>query len=498
MEHNHACEIREMTKPHTEQSLDPENWDEIRQLGHQMVDDMVEYLRTIRERPAWKAMPEESKHRFTQRLPYQPTDATEVYSDFLTHILPYNKGNVHPRFWAWVQGTGTPVSVFADMLAATMNANVTIGEQSAMYVDLQVVNWCREMMEYPETSSGMLVSGASMANLTALLVARNTKLENVRKQGLQPLSGPPVMYCSTESHSCIDKAAEVMGLGKAGLRKIPVGGDYRMDVVQLRSQIQQDIAAGYLPFAIVGNAGTVNTGAIDPLSELSSIAKEFGLWFHVDGAFGALARLVPDYKPVLEAISRSDSVAFDLHKWMYIPYEVGCVLIRDRQQHQMAFSNTPAYLVQHERGLASGLESLNQYGIELSRGFKALKVWMAIRHYGMEAFIAQIQKNIEQAFYLEQGVKSNPALQLMAPVTLNIVCFRYIQDGLSEEVLGAVNKEIVMRLQEEGIASPSYTMLGGKYCIRVAITNHRSKTEDFDLLLAEVMRLGKKTSNLFQ
>ncbi len=485
-----------MTKPDTEQSLDPENWEEMRQLGHAMVDDVIDYLRNIRERPVWSAMPKDAKQQFEQGLPYQPIDANEVYADFMKYILPYNKGNVHPRFWAWVQGTGTPVSVFADMLAAAMNANVTIGEQSAMYVDQQVVNWCREMMEYPETASGMLVSGASMANLTALLVARNTMLEGVRNQGLQHFSGQPVMYCSTESHSCIDKAAEVMGLGKKGLQKIPVRSDYCMDVASLRNQILEDIAAGKLPFAIIGNAGTVNTGAIDPLHELAATAKEFGLWFHVDGAFGALARLVPEYTPVLEAISQSDSVAFDLHKWMYIPYEVGCVLIRDRQMHRMAFSNTPTYLIQHERGLASGLESLNHYGIELSRGFKALKVWMAIRHYGMNALIRQIQKNIQQALYLEQKIKSEPSLQLMAPVTLNIVCFRFVYEGCSDVQLGEINKEIVMKLQEEGFASPSYAILGGKYCIRVAITNHRSKTEDFDLLLTEVLRLGKKTGNL--
>ncbi len=481
--------------PHTEDTLDPQDWEELRKIGHKMVDDVVDYLQAIRERPVWKAMPDQAKAEFKHPVPKNPEDIQQIYNDFLTYILPYNKGNVHPRFWAWVQGTGTPLAVFADMLASAMNANVTIGEQSAMYVDKQVVNWCIEMMQFPPTASGMLVSGASMANLTALLVARNASLPNIRESGMAQAGCLPLMYCSVEAHSCIGKAAEVIGVGQSGLRKIPVDDQYMIQIETLRTQIQKDIADGFMPIAIIGNAGTVNTGAIDDLNALLRVAKEFGLWLHVDGAFGALAGLTPQYSQLRHAISQADSVAFDLHKWMYMPYEVGCVLIRDKDLHRQAFANAPTYLIQHSRGLAAGMDSLNNYGIELSRGFKALKVWMSLREHGIDKIAGQIQKNIEQANYLASYVGTDPSLQLMAPVSLNIVCFRYIVPEFSGTQLDWLNREIVMRLQEEGIASPSYAILEDAYCIRVAITNHRSKTQDFDMLTKEVLRLGALLQN---
>lgn len=478
--------------PHTDDSLDPAEWDDMRAMGHRMVDDVIHYLQTIRQRPVWREMPQESKNQFLHNLPQEPTDIDQVYSDFLTHILPYNKGNVHPRFWAWVQGTGMPFAVLADMLASAMNANVTIGEQSAMYVDQQVINWCKEMMHFPDTASGMLVSGASMANLTALLVARNTKLAGVREEGMSNLASKPVLYCSTEAHSCIEKSAEAIGVGRNGVHKIPVDQNFQMQIPVLRLQISKDLQDGLHPFAIVANVGTVNTGAIDDLDALLEVANEFGLWLHVDGAFGALAGLTPEFSHILNFISRADSIAFDLHKWLYMPYEVGCVLIREKEKHRNAFANNPTYLIQHSRGLASGLDSLNNYGIELSRGFKALKVWMALREHGIEKMAGQIQKNIEQARYLAEMVRQHALLQLMAPVSLNIVCFRFAVPTFTQVQNDMLNQEIVMRLQEQGIASPSYTILDKSYCIRVAITNHRSIKADFDLFIAETLRIGNE------
>jgi aromatic-L-amino-acid/L-tryptophan decarboxylase len=478
----------------TEVTLDPEDWDKMRALGHQMMDDMVDYLQSIKENPVWKPIPEETKTFLNESLPQESSDADDVYAQFKTHILPYNKGNIHPRFWAWVQGTGTPMGVFADFLASAMNPNVTIGEQSAMYLDLQVINWCKQMLQYPESASGILLSGASMANTTALTVARNHMIAFSRKQGLQSLSLKPVMYCSTETHSCVTKAAEVVGIGTEGLRKIPVNADYTINLEILEQTIQDDIRKGYNPFCLVGNVGTVNTGAIDDLHALRSICTKYDLWFHVDGAFGALAKLTEKYNTKLKPIEQADSVAFDLHKWMYMPYEVGCVLIRDKEAHRNAFSFAPNYLMTHDRGLASGPDSLNNFGIELSRGFKALKVWMSLKEHGIHKYAEQIEKNILQAEYLTELIEQNENLELLAPTSLNIVCFRFIINSKTREELNQINKDIVMTLQEAGIASPSSTILNEIYAIRVAITNHRSTSQDFDTLIEETLKLGFRMS----
>ncbi len=473
-----------------EETLDPKDWEEMRAIGHLMMDDMIDYLKDIKDKPVWKPIPEETKTFFKEDLPEYGMNANEIYTQFKTHILPYNKGNIHPRFWAWVQGTGTPMGVFGDFLASAMNPNVTIGEQSAMYVDQEVVNWCKQMMHFPESASGILLSGGSMANTTALIVARNHMIAFSRKEGMQGLALKPVMYCSTETHSCIAKASEVIGIGTEGLRKISVNADYTINLESLEQTIRDDISKGYNPFCLVGNAGTVNTGAIDDLKALKLLCKKYDLWFHIDGAFGALAKLTDQYKEKLKPIEEADSVAFDLHKWMYMPYEVGCVLIRNKEAHRNAFSFTPNYLMFHDQGLASGPDSLNNFGIELSRGFKALKVWMSIKEQGIKKYTEQIEKNIQQAEYLTDLVNQNNTLELLAPTSLNIVCFRFISSHKTKEELNQLNKDIVMKLQVSGIASPSSTILGGNYAIRVAITNHRSITSDFDLLINETIKLG--------
>jgi glutamate/tyrosine decarboxylase-like PLP-dependent enzyme len=242
----------------------------------------------------------------------------------------------------------------------------------------------------------------------------------------------------------------------------------------------------------VGNVGTVNTGAIDPLDELLAVARENGLWWHLDGAFGALAYLVDAYKPQLRAMCQADSVAFDLHKWMYMPYEIGCVLIRDKALHRAAFGLQPSYLLSHERGLAAGPDPITNYGLELSRGFKALKAWMSLKEHGIEKYARLIRQNIAQCFYLGQLIENEPLLELLTPVTLNVVCFRYRpEQHMPDEALNALNKEILMQLHERGIAAPSYTLLQGRYAIRVANVNHRSQKADFEALTAAVVDIGQ-------
>src|SRR6185503_19795311 len=380
--------------------LDPANWEDVRTLGYHIIDDMVDYLKNIGDGNVWNPIPEKVKSGFQSSIPQQPTPIVEVYEEFKQNVLPYHGGNIHPKYFSWVQGTGTATGALADLLAGVMNSNATMGEQSSMYVDQQVINWCKQLMTYPANASGILVSGGSIANITGLIVARNTVIANSKKAGVYAAEGKLTAYCSSESHNCVNKAAEVIGIGSENLRKIPVNDWYEIDVIALQEHINADRANGFVPFCIVGNAGTVNTGAIDPLDELLIIARKEKIWLHVDGAFGALAKLVPAYQERLKALEEVDSVAFDLHKWMYVQYEVGCVLFKDGAAHRNAFANAVNYLATHERGLAAGPDTVSNYGMELSRGFKALKVWMSLKEHGVDKYAAVISQNIHQAFYL--------------------------------------------------------------------------------------------------
>lgn len=457
-------------------TLDPHDWEAARALGHRMIDDAIDYLRSVRDRAVWTPIPEDVKKTFQTPLPQSPEP--DFYDQFKATVLPYPSGNIHPRFFSWVHGTGTFTGALADFMASVMNSNCAIGEHAPMYVDRQVVDWCKDLMGFPRQAGGILVSGGSMANLTALTVAREHALERAREAPGAAITSLRA-YGSSETHQCIDKSLRVLGLG--GLTKIDADEHFRVPMEKLSVKIRADRAAGHTPFCIVANAGTVNTGAIDPLEELIALAREENVWLHVDGAFGALARLSPTHKNRLTAIEAADSVAFDLHKWMYMPYEVGCVLIKDAELQRRAFAAPANYLLKHDRGLASGPEAYSNQGMELSRGFKALKVWMSIKENGIDRYAQLIQQNIEQAAYLGELIQGAKDLELLAPVTLNVVCFAHRTKD---------NKELLMRLHESGIAAPSYTLINGRYALRVAITNHRTRKEDLALLVKTVVGLG--------
>jgi glutamate/tyrosine decarboxylase-like PLP-dependent enzyme len=475
-----------------EETLDPEHWQEIRDLGHKMVDDMMDYLRDVRQRPVWQRPPGSAKEALQQPVPLLPSSQEQVYTEFVENVLPYNTNNIHPRFWSWVQGGGTAFGMLADMLASGMNSNVSIGDHMPMYVDQQVIEWSKQLIGFPETSTGLLTSGASIANITALIVARNNFDESIKAKGLRAVNGQLVMYGSVETHHCVFKAAETIGIGSENFRKVPVDKSYRIRIDELERLIEEDRKAGNIPFCVVGNAGTVNTGAIDPLEQLVGIAKREKLWLHVDGAFGAIPKILPEWQEQLQGIESADSLSFDFHKWMYVNYEVACVLIRNGKAHREAFATKVNYLVSHEKGLSGGPDAFANYGMELSRGFKALKVWMLIKEHGIEKYQRLIRQNLEQAQYLAKLVTINKQLELVAPVTLNIVCFRFNPGGLNTDELNHLNKHILMELQEQGIAAPSYTLLHGQYALRVANTNHRSKRKDFDILIKEVERIGNE------
>lgn len=476
-----------------EETLDPEDWRAMRELGHRMVDDMMAYLQTLRERPAWQPIPQHVKAHLQQPLPQQAEGPEKAYREFVENVLPYPHGNIHPRYWGFVNGTGTVLGMLAEMLAAAMNPNVGGADHSAVYVERQVLDWCKEMLGYPAEASGILVSGGSMANLLGLAIGRNTQTKfDIRVEGVRAAPGMMLVYCSSETHSSVQKAVELLGLGSKALRKIPVDHDYRMNVASLEKMLAEDRQAGHLPFCIVGTAGTVNTGAIDPLDRLAEICQREKLWFHVDGAFGALAALVPEMRPQLAGMERADSIAFDLHKWMYLPYEAGCILVRSKAAHEKAFAVVPAYLAQHERGLMAGPEWFANYGLQLTRGFRALKIWMALKEHGLDKFRRLIRQNIAQARYLAALVEKQPSLELLAPVSLNVVCFRFTSTHLDENALNELNRELLMRLHEAGIAVPTSTVLQGKYALRAAITNHRSRKEDFEVFVRETVRLGNE------
>jgi aromatic-L-amino-acid decarboxylase len=475
-----------------EENLDPADWNKFRELAHRMVDDMIDYLRTVRDRPVWQPIPESVARSFQEPLPRSPEDLEQIYADFRKRILPYPTGNIHPRFWGWVMGNGTATAMMAEMLAAGMNLNQGGGAQAGALVERQVIDWCKDMFGFPEAGSGILVSGGSMANLTGLTVARNSLTGfNIRREGL---SGAQQLrfYASSEVHSSITKAIELLGFGERGLRLIPVADDFTIDLSALRLAIQEDRANGVRPLCVVGCAGTVNTGAIDPLDALADLCDEENLWFHVDGAFGALAFLAPALRTRLKGIERADSLAFDMHKWMYLPYEVGCTLVRDAELHRRAFTLTPDYLEHTTRGIGGSELWFSDYGVQLTRGFRALKVWMSLKEHGVDAFGRLINQNVEQARYCEQLVHAHKDLELIVPASLNIVCFRYRGSLADPVALDAMNKELLLRLHESGVAAPSYTVIHGKYALRVCITNHRSRREDFDILINEVVRIGQQ------
>jgi aromatic-L-amino-acid decarboxylase len=474
-----------------EETLDPEDWERLRRLGHQMVDDVLRHLSTVRERPVWRKPPAELRAQIREPLPRKGQGEETAYRDFLERVQPFATGNIHPRFWGWVIGTGTPFTALTEMLAAGLNPNVGGFDDGASLVEDQVLAWFKEAMGFPDTASGLIVSGGSMANLVALTVARHAKAPfDVRRLGQGASPRPMVLYASRETHNSVVRAVELLGLGRDALRLLPVDAEYRLDLGALERAIAADRAAGALPFAVVGNAGTVNTGAIDDLPALAAIARREGLHFHVDGAIGALATFSPEVRGHMRGMEEADSLAFDPHKWAYFPIEVGCVLVRDGEAHRAAFNATADYLARLEGGIAARTERFADLGPQLSRGFKALKVWMGLKAVGTDRLGRLIRQNVEQARFLSERVAKNDELELMAPTALNIVCFRYRGgDGVDKD---ALNKALLVELQESGVAVPSGTVLGGRFAIRVCITNHRTRREDLLLLLHEAVRRGRE------
>jgi aromatic-L-amino-acid/L-tryptophan decarboxylase len=472
---------------HEHQSLDPSDWDSFRTQAHRMLDDILDYTKNVRERPVWQPIPDEVRARFGAALPAGPSSLAEVHQEFMNYILPFAAGNVHPGFMGWVHGGGTPVGMLAEMLAAGLNANVGGRDQIPVEIERQIARWMQAIFGFPESAAGLFVTGTSMANFIALVIARDAALGyDVRRHGLAATQKRLTAYGSTAVHGCVGKAMDLCGAGSDALRLIPTDDRRRLDPTALEEALQGDREAGFQPFLVVGTAGTVDTGAIDDLAGLADLAHREKLWFHVDGAYGALAMMAPDLAPKLRGIDRADSLAFDFHKWGQVPYDAGFILVRDGALQRKAFAASSAYLRREARGLAAGSPWPCDYGPDLSRGFRALKTWFTLKVYGTEAMGATVSRTCALARYLEHLIRDAPELELLAPVELNIVCFRYRAEDSDR-----VNARIVVELQESGSVAPSTTIVDGQVTIRAAIVNHRTGEDDIGRLIERTLTLGR-------
>ncbi len=462
-----------------DESLDPTDWEAFRAEAHRGLDMMVNYLRDVRQRKVWQPAPSAVRAAFKSPLPREGKPLGELLDTFQTSMLPYATGNIHPLFMGWVHGGGTPVGMVAEMLAAGMNSNCGGRDHIAIEVEREITLWLAEAFDFPRESSGLFVTGSSMANMIAALVARTDVLgEDVRTHGLRA-SAQLVGYASSEAHACIERAFEMAGVGSAYLRRIPVDGKRQLDVKALHAAIAQDRAAGFQPFIVVGSAGTVNTGAIDDLAALADLCAAENIWFHIDGAFGALSALSPELKPLVKGLERADSVALDFHKWLQVPYDAGFFICRHPDLHRRTFMSTAAYLARAPRGLAAADIWPCDLGPDLSRGFRALKTWFTFQAFGAERLGATLAQTCRVARHLESLIRRSSIFELSADVTLNIVCF-----GVKGDATGRINRAIVMDLHEAGVAAPSTTKLGGRPVIRAAIVNHRTQMRDMNAFVA--------------
>ncbi|TLP57554.1 amino acid decarboxylase [Parasedimentitalea maritima] len=465
--------------------LDPDNWEDFRAEAHRMLEMSIDQLQQVAERP-WQEVPEAVKERYAVEASGSST--AEIVDRITDEVLPSHGGNIHPRFWGWVQGTGLASDLIAGMAGAVINANTGGRDHGANYMERAVIDWTRQKMGMPEGTSGVLVAGTSQATVIAFQAARVRVMPQVRKsgQGTTRLT----VYAGQGIHNATRKALELLGIGFENLRLVPLV-DGQMDLAALRAHIAKDRAAGALPFLLVGMAGSVDLGTYDDLNGLAEVAADEDLWLHVDGAFGAWTRIADaPWRGLSDGIGRADSLALDFHKWMYVGYDCGLVLIADEAAHRSAFAARPSYLEAAERGLAGGDPWFCDYGIDLSRGNRALKVWTALEMYGEAALGAAITDNCRLAALMADEVTAHPNMRLAAPVVSNVCVFTARTD-LAPEAQSLLNSEIAQTLQESGEAVFSTTRADGMVMLRAAITNHRSRAEDIHEAIAAVARLAQ-------
>ena len=479
--------IRNAQSSVAQASLDPQDWSEFRTLAHRMLDEAIDGIANVRARPVWQPIPDGIRAALKADVPREASDLADVYREFAEHVAPYATGNVHPGFMGWVHGGGTAVGMLAEMLAAGLNANLGGRDHMPIEVERQIVAWMRRLFAFPGECERHLrhghVDGQSDGGAGGAHALRSARWRGSTASAM-------TARCSRPTRRRLRMAVSPGRWTSPGSAPMRCARSMSMPIIAStsprcarRSLIDREV--GFKPFLVVASAGTVDIGAIDDLKAIAELCREEGIWFHVDGAFGALAIFSPELAPMLGGIELADSIALDFHKWGQVPYDAGFLLVRDGEQHRQAFAQPAAYLRREARGLAAGAVWPCDLGPDLSRGFRALKTWFTLKTFGTDRLGAVIARSCALAKYLETRVLAEPRLELLAPVNLNIVCFRYRADD-------AVNREIVADVQESGVAAPSSTTLDGRFAIRAAIVNHRTDETDIDALVAAVLEFGAR------
>ena len=477
--------------------------DEFRAAGHRLVDRIAERLARIPQGPVKPAeTPEDLRAalKIDRPLPEGGADAATLLGEAVELLFDHSTFNGHPRFLGYITSSPAPIGILGDFLAAAVNPNIggyAIGP-AATEIERQTVRWIAEFIGFPSDAGGLLVSGGNMANFVGFLAARAAKAGlDVRKTGLagrERAKSPLLVYASAETHTWIQKATDLFGLGTDAIRWIPADDHQRMKTAELRRQIELDRKNGGHPFIVVGTAGSVSTGAVDPLPEIGSICREYDLWFHVDGAYGALAARIPDVPADLRALSEADSVAVDPHKWLYAPLEAGCVLVRNPLDLRNAFSYHPPYYV-----LRDDVVNFVDYGLQNSRGFRALKVWLALQHIGRTGYEASIADDIRLSRKLAAALRAHDDFDVLTQ-NLSITTFRYVPKDLRsrlgeasvEERLNQLNRDLLAEVEKSGEAFFSNAVIDGRFVLRACIVNFNTTDEDIDALPALVARLAEK------
>jgi glutamate/tyrosine decarboxylase-like PLP-dependent enzyme len=468
--------------------------EEVRRIGRLAADAVAEHRARVTEGPVFGKVGEAARV-FEEPLPEEGMPFDALLDLVRAQVMTRPFGNSHPRFFGFINAAADPVGTVADYLASALNPNCWGGDHAAVHVERRVIAWLCAIVGLPETAEGILVSGGSTANLTALTAARRARTPgNVREEGVAAEGRPrPVVYASDQAHSCIEKSLDMLGLGTRALRVIPTDEAFRMRVDRLREAVEADRRAGRLPAIVVGNGGTVNTGSIDPLEELADFCAREDLWFHVDGAYGAMAALSDRLRPLLRGLERADSVAADPHKWLYVPFEAGAALVREPGRLADAFRKFPEYLASDPDSPFPGPVWFAERGFELSRSFKALKVWMVLKRHGRRAHAEAVERDVALARFLSEAVRGRPDLELLAEPVLSIANFRYRPRGLpaDDAALDRLNRGIVNELVRAGGFFLAPTVLRGRASLRVSITNFRTAESDLVALLDEVEAVGR-------
>ena len=490
-----------MTPPgdkHASLAMDPEHF---RRLAHEAVDLVADYLAGLGEAPVFGPMTAAERTTLMQEpLEAEGVAPETVLERFRAAVMPHAMGNGHPRFFGWVNSPPAPVGIVADFLAAAMNPSCAGGDHAAIYVERAAVRWLMELIGFPtDGSMGLLASGGSTATLIAVAAARHRAARedgwNVRTEGLQHARPSLRLYVSPDGHSCIQKAAEILGLGVDAIHKVATDERNRIDVESLRAAIAADRAAGHRPFCVAASAGTVGTGAIDPLDRIADLCASERLWLHVDGAYGAVGAALPSHRARYAGLERADSVVLDPHKWLSVPVECGAVLVRDGRLLREAFSLVPDYLrTEADRGFG-GLPWYSEYGIQQTRGFRALKLWMTLKHLGRDGVRELVAQHLSLARHLAELVDAAPDLERLSHVELSIVCFRYVPPtlkGADGAALDALNKRVMEEVQASGAAFLTQTTLDGRFVLRACVLHYATTESDLAALIDMVRSTGAR------